>query len=45
MLQKGIIVSISRRILVADDVGVVARMIEGLGRAARLVEEFELDPG
>jgi hypothetical protein len=35
MMQKGVIVTISRRVIVNDDVGAVQRIIDELGRAAR----------
>lgn len=35
MLQKGVIVTISRRVVINNDVDVVTRLVDGLGRAAR----------
>jgi hypothetical protein len=35
MLQKGVIVTISRKIIINNDVGVVQRILDELGRAAR----------
>ena len=35
MLQKGVLLSISRKVILANDVDVITRMLEDLGRAAR----------
>ena len=35
MIQKGVLVTITRKVVVNDDVGAIARPIDGLGRAAR----------
>jgi hypothetical protein len=35
MIQKGVICTITRKVIVNDDVGAVQRLVDGLGRAAR----------
>jgi hypothetical protein len=35
MIQKGVILTISRRLIINDDVGAVTRLLDELGRAAR----------